>query len=374
MSIYKYYNYKDLEIVSSNKPEKAHLFIETDSSGTLYMVDSVDETLIYKTTDKCDNWTQPNGDFDRASDISIFWHDRTNGKLYCIDASNIFYITLSTDVITELGQPDVTDNGYTSGNPYDVFIIGTDLYCTMYSEDLGVKTGLLVYKWVDPNWVYQCVDDNAGVYACAYSYGTVVGTDFYFIKYDITNSWVDIMKFDSMGSTVANIERQTARNPPNLNQFITSYDGSDILYFVAEKTADSKIYLHSYSISDDVITTLGEYAIVLMLDRNTDSTADPPNNLEKAFHLTEDKVYQIPKDKSGRLNLISTFDFTDTIIGITDNFLIDDSGNMYEYVDLIGSIFNGIIYHSRNDISTTIHTNHWSLYSRWFDYCKSSCV
>ena len=298
----KYKNYTDLGIVSAQLAENTHLFIETNSSGTLYMVDSVDETLIYKTTDKGDNWTQPSGDFDRANDVQMFWHDRGNDILYCCDAQNVFSIDLTDDTVTELGLPDVTGEGYASGDAWDIFMIGADLYCGMLSIDATPHTGYLIYKWNDPNWDYKAGTADGAQLTVWYGYAIIISTKVYFTKYDGTNSFLNMMVFDSTVPSLTKLDQQTARSfPSNKNPFAMAYDGSNLLYFVAEATADNKNYLHTYNITGDVISTSGEFNVALMLDRNTDSVQ------EKAYHLTEYKVYQLQENKI-QLNLISLVD------------------------------------------------------------------
>ena len=54
-----------------------------------------------------------------------------------------------------------------------------------------------------------------------------------------------------------------------------------------------------------------------MLDRNT-----VPGVMEKAFHLTEDKIYQLHPYAKHQLYYIAKLDTTGTIKGITDNFII----------------------------------------------------
>ena len=41
-----------------------------------------------------------------------------------------------------------------------------------------------------------------------------------------------------------------------------------------------------------------------MLTRDTDPTANPPFNLEKGFHLTDDKIYQLSDDLTELIEVI----------------------------------------------------------------------
>ena len=114
----RYDDFIDLEILSAQKPDNTHLFIETNSSGILYLVDSVDNTKLYKSIDKGDNWSLIET---RTYDIVAFWHDRTNERLYAAtgdrsakvgsDDFEAFYVDLTDDSIIEVGAHNDA-NGY----------------------------------------------------------------------------------------------------------------------------------------------------------------------------------------------------------------------------------------------------------------------
>lgn len=104
-------------------------------------------------------------------------------------------------------------------------------------------------------------------------------------------------------------------------------------------------YYYTYSISKDALTQGGIYNISLMLNRNTNSSDEPEFfSLEKAFHLTDRKVYQISRAR-GNLKFISSLEVArtvGTIISITDSILIVDNGveiEVWEFLDYSNFIF-----------------------------------
>lgn len=103
-------------------------------------------------------------------------------------------------------------------------------------------------------------------------------------------------------------------------------DTNNVLYFVIKKDSDSKYYLVSYNINDDEFTVLSEFNVALMLDRNV-LGASSPFTIEKGFHLTELKIYQIPSSFQGKVRLISVgpVGASGTLKAITDHFIFIDS-------------------------------------------------
>ena len=95
-------------------------------------------------------------------------------------------------------------------------------------------------------------------------------------------------------------------------------------------------YYHTYSISADSYTKKGEHNIALMLNRNTNSSNNPPFNLEKAFHVSDDKIYQISNAR-GNLNLISVFNFAEVIRSIIEFYHIIGSIISYDLNELLGN-------------------------------------
>lgn len=144
------YEFVDLGIVSAKLPQNTHLWTET-SAGILYLVDSTDNTALFKSIDKGDNWTQVDcdpediyggaNDKERPKKIARSWYDRTNGYIYFVDCSYdrttsyVWYIDISDDSIVEVDSaPD---------NVYDVFMIGTDVYMVYFSSSYGIETAII---------------------------------------------------------------------------------------------------------------------------------------------------------------------------------------------------------------------------------------
>lgn len=332
----KYNNYTDLGIVSSKKPTDLHLFFEINS-GFLYLVDSADRTKFYKSLDKGDNWTQvdvdPNdssGD-NKSRDFGTFfaWHDRANTIIYLLDFDNVgdtlypWKIDYSDDTVTDLGSIAKTDI-----IPSDIFIIGSDIFVFVYHKNAG-QDQFEIFKWVDPNWVSQDTHNLANLYFG--NSGVVVGNLFYFRVEDAANDETYIYSYTHATTTIAQLlDVGNYDNPDEEALGAMTYDNKNILGFVVKDGADHKLV--SYNISGNSAIIGGIYNIALMLDRNTASGV-----MEKAFHLTEYKVYQIQENKL-QLYLISIVASDAVLIAITDNFLMNDDGDMSELVDSINKL------------------------------------
>lgn len=298
--------------------------------------------------------------------IQSVWHDRDNSIIYGVDCDNDgnaddydvwkldYSISQTSPTITEIGSSIGADNNTVYA--YDIFMIGTDVFVVNYETQIGI--GYLIVREVDSapfteedtQSMVGYPDPAPGIWYM----GLIIGNtyhSFWGLQGDANGiygfNYDDSITTISIESNITNYVVETD------NQFLgIAYDNNNLLYFVAEKTADNLTYLISYSISGDSYSILGRYDIALMSERNNDSSASLPFNTEKGFHVSKDKIYQIPSSYTGRLNWISNYDFEDTIKAITDHFVIDDSGNVYEMQDLIGSVFRTEIIHARQDYST----------------------
>ena len=160
-------------------------------------------------------------------------------------------------------------------------------------------------------------------------YGIVVDTIYYHLQ-NFPSNKITMMIYnqgtDTLSSSANPLNASTYSNPSNESLWGMALDNTEnIIYFVLEKVSDSLYYLVSYNISGDSFTVLGEFNVALMLNRNVFSST-PPFTLEKGFHLTENKVYQIPSTFTGKLNFISqNIPSTDTIKAITDHFVFTSS-------------------------------------------------
>jgi hypothetical protein len=320
----KYYNYEDLGITSTRKPKNTHLFIET-TSGVLYIVDSIDPTKIYKSIDKGANWML----IETRSETIVSANLRS-GIIYYMESSLNFTGFRSFSLNT--GNDSISES----------------LNRTAYSED-----GLDWFWDGEDDWQVW-VDDDGSDYSIYFFYGGTCGNAFtpshagnplhvsfmtqaqnkvWYIA-EIENKALNLHSFDLVCPGATHIVEYvlgytTYELPSDRNQISIAYDGSDVLYFILKKIADSKNYLCSYSISGDSLTELGEYNVALQLNRSTASGV-----MEKAFHLTEPRIYQLHPYVAYQLYYIAYLGSGNVIIAITDNFLMLSGGQVYEYVDV----------------------------------------
>ena len=118
-----------------------------------------------------------------------------------------------------------------------------------------------------------------------------------------------------------------------LSQRGSAYDGSDNIYFVGNKDGDGLNYLLRYNITGNSITALSVYNIALQLDRNNRATI--PNELEKAFGISNEIVYEIKPRRGGIIQLQDLNGSAGgNIIAITDNFLMRTGGEMFEWTNV----------------------------------------
>lgn len=326
--------YKDLGIVSAKKPQNTHLWGETNSAGTLYAVDSADNTNLIKTTDKCDNWATI---ANRGKDIRALWHNATNGIIYAIeddrgnDDITVWKITLSTDTVAAIGA-DIGDNLYEAT---DIFIRDGNLEVIVLDTD---NDRIEVYRWEDPNWnlkasLTQANDD------VRFSYGVIIGTDYWFWMAKVLGgNWLGrLFKFTGATFFTSLDPILDVKYPASYSQYGIAYDGSDNLLFMWEDTDDNEDYLFNYNITGDSVTQGAIYNIALQLDRNNRATV--PNPLEKAFGIANEIVYEIKTKRGGVRQLQDCSGISDNnLIAITDNFLMNDDGDMFEFIDVTNEI------------------------------------
>lgn len=370
MTNYEYFNYTSLGFTSSKTPiiyggsSIIHLLIETNSAGTAYMVIEGATQAgkeVWKSIDKMDNWAQVDVDPGNVSgdnksrlvEIVSFWHDRANTTIYGVDGRSfgsvyLWKIDYSTDTTTETDS--LTGGGDHDYIVYDVFMMGSDVYIAVLHRDNtgGPDFYLEIFKVVAGSLVEQVQIVVSGFQVISYLEVIDATNAYFWYAHTSGGNHVVLYHYDGANTLTEKDDQTDFAQPIEIKKGI-GYDGNNILYYVLTDTDDSKDYLCSYNISGDVFTQLGEYNIVLMLDRNTNSTANPPNNLEKAFHVSEDKIYQIPTNYSGNLNLISVHDFQTNINSITDHFVMTNGGHMHEYENLVSHIVRMDITHDKED-------------------------
>ena len=150
-------------------------------------------------------------------------------------------------------------------------------------------------------------------------YGIIVGSIYYHLQHYLVGSGntVYMYTYNNSTSTISfSGSGATNSTVPDDNSLRgMAYDNVDLFYFVLKDKSDALNYLWTYSISGDSFTKIGRYDVALMLNRNTASSV-----LEKGFHLTEPKIYQIASNYEW-LYHIATLTTTKTIKAITDNYV-----------------------------------------------------
>lgn len=327
--------YEDLGIISSKKPGNTHLWIEVNSSGIIYMIPSGDLDNMYKSIDKGETWSNSLG-YSAGYDFQILSPDLANDKIY-------FMVFESDDEAFLIGYIDLTDDSFNiitsfSGgyNGEDVLYIGTT-WRWVLTFDVTASGRKNLILWEDSP---SSDGKDMGLYAGRtheMSYLTGDGIDKAYFLWQWSNENVELWRYNETDGSVVELQDLGANTVlvPKDQRAIT-YDGNDVLSFIVQDSGDSKFYLWTYSITDDIIAKHGEYNVALMLDRNTASGI-----LEKAFSITagDYRIYQLHEILSHQLHLIYKVDSDADIIAITDNFLMNDDGDMFEYIDNSEHIF-----------------------------------
>ena len=331
MSKIKYYNYQKIGDIENNYyPANTQLCIET-SNDVLIFIRPADLSTILKTADK---GVTVSIVMSQSENIIAMWYDRINERIYVLDKDELAYLDLSDD------SDNSVDNGLSLDQGGDCFIIGTDIFVMGIYYD--ATKGYIRIKEYNSSHVWQAnYDLDLGLHnifsrTLSISFVVIVGTDVYFlVRWSDENCF--IYKFDSVANTYTNMEDCGANTviPPSYNQRGITYDDSDVLSFVLQDSGDLKYYLHTYSITGDAITKKAEYNATLMLNRNTDSTNDPPFNLEKGFDISRDandktRIYQI---NGTLLAAISRVESANDFAAITDTYLIDKGGALWKLVE-----------------------------------------
>lgn len=338
----KYYNYQDTGKTLTNLPANILLIVEKDSD-TIYYVKSGALTQLYKYILSTDTESQVDIDPSNSSgdvksrdrDIQALWYDGT--YIWGVDCDNdgvddtfdVWKLQVSDDTCTEI----LTHTSDTNFMVYvgDIFKIGSDMFIIV-SEKISNTLYVVVY---DVTTVLTEKDkfDSGENYPPAYFKGIVTGTKYY----TLVSYGTPTLRFVIYDNSIPSVAWGTGATagydfPDDHSQRGVAYDGSNFMYVICEKQTDQLDYLLVYSISGDSWTISGKYNVAIMLDRNTASGVK-----EKAFHLTELKVYQLHPNISHQLYLIAILNASGTIVIITDNFLIvNDSGTyeVWEYVDM----------------------------------------
>ncbi|KKM01800.1 hypothetical protein LCGC14_1790840, partial [marine sediment metagenome] len=356
-------NYDNLGHVSSIKPPNTSLLIELTTAGEMYCVSSQSDLNIklYYTANKALSWTQLDVDPSNTSGdnksrdhkISAAWHDPTNSIIHFVDCDNDGtaddYDVWKLDYTSSKSAPTVTEIGSDSGAVanslfiWDIFKIGSDYFIIGKRSNLIVVHKVTVAPFVVQDTLAEGDIQND------FTYGIIVGNIYYSVVTDNTVR-LNILDYDHNITTIAISASSGSIHPgvdfllpASRNQHGVAYDGLNILYCIGLRKSDSKTFLFNYSISGDSWVLGGQYDVAIMLDRNAASGV-----LEKAFHLSEARVYQIDVKQITQLYLISNVSPSQSNWNaITDTYLQDIGGGMFEYKDFTSKIYDAEIAHGR---------------------------
>lgn len=325
-----------LGITSAKKPQNTHLWIEND--GDLYMSPSGERTKIYKSTDKGDNWSLIET---RSENIIAMWHDRGNDQLWVVDSGapgdiSVFYVDLSDDSITTIATIVVV-----GGIARDIFQIGADHFILINRTVAGDAHYYIYDVDADP-FVFKANVNTLQIAATSLLfktvYGTVIGSTYqYFHSY--VGAATPFCRNFTYDNTVPSLVFNDSINEYELDSFSdpylsTTYDDDDEISLILKyEGGDNKKYLVNYSITGDSFIVGDEYNVVLQLDRNNLGTGT--NELEKAFGISDEKIYELDGRRNKFILLQDTSGITDNNwIAITDSFAMNDDGDMFEFQDV----------------------------------------
>ena len=333
--------YKDLGIVSTKKPYKAQLFWELNN-GYLLLVDSTSRRDLLISTDKGLNWdTFGTGSFSSGKitdDRNIIgsYFDRDNDIIYFIgwevgvdgDKIQCWQLNVLTYTASDIGASIDADNAAGDGIGLDVWLRDGNLE-VLLRDDNGGSLRWEVFKWVDPNWTYI---NFVTVQDTIYFPAVIIGTNAYFVSVLEATHTASVQRWTGAALTVRD-GIATVDGPSDDNMLSMSYDGIDILSFPLFSTGDAENRLFIWSITGTEETKLAAYNVALMLDRNA-------AELEKGFSIgASETVYEIKARRGGIRQLQNMSAITDAvIIAITDNFLMNNDGDMFEFTDVTNEI------------------------------------
>ena len=257
---------------------------------------------------------------------------------------------------------------------YDIFKIDSNMY-VLDKEDNPFKKYVLWDVTSAPlNNDFQFTPDDSSDFDA--SFVAVVGSDAYYPSWDFNLGVTDYFRIfkidpDAGGNKIIYQSNGEAgwKLATDKNLYGMAYDGSDLLFFHIEKQADNKNHFMEYSIISDSWIEKTESKIALMMDRN--NLASVPNEVEKGFGIIapyKEFTYELFPNRNGNRQLQDCNSLSDAdLIAITDNFLMNDDGDMFEFQNITNEIstirYNGGIMGVEKKGSMIIHPdfeNRWS--------------
>ena len=338
----KHRRWQPLGITSTKKPFNTHLWWEHITYG-LVLVDSADQAKLFISRDKGTTWLEIDlSDNTNSYKIQAGWLD--GNDLWLVSCDNdgtaddfeVFFIEL--DDFNDCNPIGVSAGAdVNSVFAYDIFKIGTDMF-VINRQTPGPR--FHVWEVDTAPFVDQDSESPADFSGGDIWYGVVVGTKYHTMgEYAVGGGQINYIHYEDSTTTLT-IEIGTelsAYSNPERTQMGISYDGSDIITFVGNKDAGGLDFLVSYSIGSDAFVVNDVFNVALMIDRNNSGTV--PNELEKGFGMANEIVYEIKPRRGGIVQLQDISDISDNnIIAITDNFLMNDDGDMFEWVDVVDEI------------------------------------
>ena len=335
----KHYRYKDIGIVSAKKPFNTHLWWGHSTYG-LVLVDSGDQTKLYISTDKSDNWVNIDLTGSTTKKIQSGWLDVNDLWLVTCDNPDneftVIYVELdNSNNVVDVGDSTVGDAGTVYA--YDIWKRASDFFVVMITTLAG-NNGILMWEVTSaPFAAGGHFAPGGGLTYDDCSFGVVAPSFTYFYVQDSDGDIQLIQTLNLALFLTGTIDNTTL--PDDINQKGVAYDDDDSIYFILKLTADGKKYLYIHAITPDTITKLSEYNVALMLDRNTASGV-----LEKAFGITNEITYELKPKRGGLIQLQDCSAISDAnLIAITDNFLMNDDGDMFEFQDVTNEI-SSVLY------------------------------
>ena len=317
-----YKNYTDLKNVGTKIPFSTHLFWEHPTYG-LILVDSTDQTVLLISTDKAETWNIIDlSDNTNSYKIQAGWLDTNDLWLVMCDNPGddfeVCFIELDdSNDCNPIGVSAGADNNTVF--VYDILKADGNFY--VYNKEERAAAKKIAYWDVDTapftdKLNYAAV--NQDILSPAIVDGIMIYHNYEFDDAGTKKILMVAIPSNAFGAWTSSLVELEDYILPALELRAISFDGDDLLYQVFEQVADGKNYLYTNEISDNGDwVNLGEFNVVLMLDRNTAAGV-----LEKGFHLTEPKLYQLHSTRH-QLHLIASLNISGKhIVGITDNFLI----------------------------------------------------
>ncbi|KKK73262.1 hypothetical protein LCGC14_2895590, partial [marine sediment metagenome] len=271
----------NLITTSSIIPENTHLWWEINTTNTIYAVDSADNTKLYKTTNRGNNWALVES---RTKDIKSGSYDVDDGLIYFGDCDGsqftAWYLDLTSDSITEVGSYSGTNLEFNS-----VWKVRGNIYVTVIEDSITKE-----YMWTGSDWVLYNTDS-------LYSIGEMTMAEWtlyalpggenlptWAVKAG-PNSNIEIYYFTAvyqMFVWIHTLWGTTDMNLPsdkNLRKLVNL--GDKEFGLILQNMTDQKYY---YYISKNYGSDLSRYEMNVSLIQNGPTTG-------KAFHVSEYEVY-----------------------------------------------------------------------------------